>query len=323
MPKTIEFGLLLHTRHLIRDGQEPDFSSLWHQARFAEAAGYDHVWLGDSITTLNRARGDCLTIMAALAMATETIQIGTVPYLMSLRHPVVQAHALATIDVISKGRLRLGVSAARAAPYMNAQFEACGVPANEKAGRLSETIALTRRLWTEEKIDHDGKYFQLKDTGILPHPVQKPTIPIWIATGDEPTDIVLRRVARLSDGWVTTGRSVGQFTKWRAEIDDYARGYGRDPAEIAQSQLFAAFRIDEDGERARREGWDWMVNYMRRPKSDLEGTFTAIFGTAEECAAELRAYAGAGMTGVIARICSDDDETQARLLIDKVRPALG
>jgi len=319
----IEFGLLLHTRHLIRDAQVADFGALWQQAQDAEGAGYDAIWLGDSITTLDRARGDCLTLMAALAMATRSVRIGTVPLLMSLRHPVPLAHALATIDVISNGRLAIGASPGPVAPYIARQFEACGVPAGEKAGRLGETIALCRRLWTEDRVTFEGKYFRLDNEGILPKPVQKPSIPVWLATGGSLAEAPLRRVARLGDGWVSTGPTPEAFAASRRAIDGYAAEYGRTSGELAPSLLFAAVRLDTNGERAREDGWAWMEAFFQRPRARLEGTYTPIFGTVAECAALLGRYAAAGMTGVIARIASDDLAAQTELLLDAVKPALG
>jgi len=315
------FGVLLHTRHLIRDGQTADFTDLWKQAADTEAAGYDEVWLGDSITTLDRARGDCLTLMAALAMATRTVAIGTVPLLMSLRHPVPLAHALATIDVISNGRLRIGASPGPVAPYISHQFEACGVPAGEKAGRLSESIELCRRLWTEERVTYRGRYYSLDNEGILPKPVQKPAIPVWLATGAG-SERALRRVARLADGWVSTGPTPDMFLANRQAIDRYAQEYGRSPEALAPSLLFAAIRIDRDGTRAREDGWAWMENFFRRPKARLEGTYTPIFGTVAECVSEVMAYIQAGMSGLIVRIASDDMAGQTELLLGTVKPSL-
>ena len=316
------FGLLLHTRHLIRDNQRADFSGLWQQAADAESAGYDDIWLGDSITTLERARGDCLTLMAALAMATKTIGIGTVPLLMSLRQPVALAHALATIDVIANGRLRIGASPGPLAPYIARQFEACGVPAGEKAGRLTETIELCRRLWTEDKVTHQGRYFRVDGEGILPKPIQEPAIPIWLATGSGTTGPALKRVARIGEGWISTGPTPESFAETRNAIAGFATEYGR-PAPVDPSLLFAAIRIGPDGARAREEGWAWMESFFRRPKARLEGMYTPIFGTVEECAAELRAYARAGMTGLIARIADEELAAQTELLLGRVKPALG
>ena len=120
--KTIEFGLLLHTSDLVAAGEPNDFEPLWTQAAEAEKAGFDHVWLGDSVTVLRFPRGDCLTTMAALAMATKTIEIGTVPLLLALRNPVLVAHALSTLDVIAKGRIRIAVSTGPVADEVKNEF---------------------------------------------------------------------------------------------------------------------------------------------------------------------------------------------------------
>ena len=102
----MEFGLLLHTRQLVRsEDASKSFDQLWADAAQAEDLGFDHIWLGDSVTVLDKARGDCVTTMAALAARTEKVRLGAVPMLAALRNPVLLAHALATIDVISKGRV--------------------------------------------------------------------------------------------------------------------------------------------------------------------------------------------------------------------------
>ena len=100
----MDIGLLLHTRQIIRqEDAAKSFEQLWSDAAQAEELGFDHIWLGDSVTVLDKARGDCLTTMAALAARTNKIRIGAVPMLPALRNPVLLAHALATLDVISKG----------------------------------------------------------------------------------------------------------------------------------------------------------------------------------------------------------------------------
>lgn len=214
--KKVEMGLLLHIRHLIRAAATPaDFNSLWTQVRRAEEIGFDHNCLGNSVMVLNKARGDSLTTLVALAMYTETVRLGIVPLLAHLRNPLHFAHALATLDVISKARVVLGVSAGGLTDYIKRQFAACGVPPEEKAGRLSESIALMRRLWTEESFDFKGKYSRFENTGILPRPIQA-TIPILIAAAGN--DTALKRVARLGDGWFTS--DVGARSVHRAAADD-------------------------------------------------------------------------------------------------------
>jgi len=315
----MDIGLLLHTRQIIRqEDAAKSFDELWLDAAQAEELGFDHIWLGDSVTVLDKARGDCLTTMAALAARTSRIRIGAVPMLPALRNPVLLAHALATLDVISKGRIILGVSVGPVRDYIQRQFAACGVPPQEKAGRLSESIEIMRRLWSETTINSDGRYYQLSDVGILPHPAQKPGIPIWIAA--DRSDNGFKRVARLGDGWVTLAPTLEKFTAARHKIDQYAQEHGR-VGKCPVSALYATFNIQTDGERARDEGWKWMERFFEQPREKISYHFT-IFCTPEECVRLLKGYAEAGLTTIIARIASDDARGQARRLLNEIKPQL-
>ena len=315
----MDIGLLLHTRQIIRqEDAAQSFEQLWSDAALAEELGFDHIWLGDSVTVLDKARGDCLTTMAALAARTNRIKIGAVPMLPALRNPVLLAHALATLDVISRGRIILGVSVGPLRDYIQRQFAACGVPPQEKAGRLSESIEIMRRLWRERTIDYDGRYYQLKDVGILPHPAQKPGIPIWIAA--DRNENGFKRVGRLGDGWVTLAPTLERFAAARHKIDLHTQEHSR-AGKCPVSALYATFNIQRDGDRARNEGWKWMEQFFQQPRDKISYHFT-IFGTPEECVRLLKGYAEAGLTTIIARIASDDLHAQARLLLNEIKPQL-
>jgi alkanesulfonate monooxygenase SsuD/methylene tetrahydromethanopterin reductase-like flavin-dependent oxidoreductase (luciferase family) len=313
----MEMGVLLHTRHLIREEGPTNFDPLWADAMFADEVGFDHVWLGDSVTILDKARGDCLTTTAALAAKTNKTRIGVVPFLAALRNPVLLAHTLATLDVISKGRIIVGASVGSVKQDMNEQFEACGVPPQEKAGRLNESIEIMRRLWTERAVTFEGKYYQIRNIGILPHPIQKP-IPIWFATGRN--EKALKRAARLGEGWITNAVSLDVFTGSRRTIAAHAAESAREQTSYTTA-LYASFHLNRDGDRARAEGWAWMEDFFRQPRARL-GQHLAIFGTPAECAQTVRSYMKAGLTAIIARLASEDQKTQMRLLLNELKPRL-
>jgi alkanesulfonate monooxygenase SsuD/methylene tetrahydromethanopterin reductase-like flavin-dependent oxidoreductase (luciferase family) len=172
------------------------------------------------------------------------------------------------------------------AEYNERQFAACGVPFHQKAGRLNESIVLMRRLWSETSLAFDGKYYRFKEIGVLPKPIQKPGIPIWIAGGSN--DNALRRVARLADGWMTIPRSIENFVEDRQKIDSYARELGRQDA-TRGTAIYISVNLNEDGATARDEGWRWMEQFFKRPRSAITHQ-TALFGTAGECADTLRRY---------------------------------
>jgi len=315
----MEIGLLLHTRQIIRqEDAAQSFEHLWADAAQAEEIGFDHIWLGDSVTVLDKARGDCLTTMAALAARTSTIRIGAVPMLPALRNPVLLAHALATLDVISKGRIILGVSVGPVREYIQRQFAACGVPPQEKAGRLGECIEIMRRLWSEKTINYEGRYYKLNDVGVLPHPAQKAGIPIWIAA--DRNENGFKRVARLGDGWVTLAPTLERFTAARHKIDQYAQEQNR-LGKCRDTALYATFNIQTDGNRAKNEGWQWMESFFEQSKEKLGHHFT-IFGSVDDCLHLLKGYAAAGLTAIIARIASDDVGAQSHMLLNEIKPQL-
>jgi probable F420-dependent oxidoreductase len=316
----VAFGLLLHTRHWIRNDHGPaELDEFWRTAERAEAAGFDHLWVGDSprIARMDRAHADCLTVMAALAAKTKKIQIGTVPLIAGLRNPVLLAHSLATLDVISSGRIVIGVSAAPQYKFAEQEFEACGVPFAQRAGRLDQAIQLIRRLWAEESVSFNGRYLRLEDIGIQPRPLRK-SIPIWCAASDN--ENALKRVARLGDGWFTVAPAPEIFAARRAKIERFARGLGRDIKNLP-STLFATFHLHPEKGKAEEEGWSLAESYYRQPRAQLKH-LSPFFGTPAQCAEKLQPYVAAGLTGVVARFVAPDIEVQTRMLLNEVKPRL-
>jgi alkanesulfonate monooxygenase SsuD/methylene tetrahydromethanopterin reductase-like flavin-dependent oxidoreductase (luciferase family) len=303
---------------LIRGDGPTNFEPLWRNAVFADETGFDHIWLGDSITILEKARGDCLTTMAALAARTSRVRIGVAPFLAALRNPVLLAHSVATLDVISNGRIILGTSVGSVKEDMNHQFDSCGVPHAEKAGRLNESVEIIRRLWAGETVSFGGDYYRLEDTAILPRPIQTPGIPMWFATGTN--EKALQRAARLGDGWITNAASLEVFTSGRSVIEAHRAECARSGGPYAIA-LYASLHLDRDGDRARSRGWTWMEDFFRRPRASLRHHL-AIFGTPEECARTLRAYMEAGLTAIICRFASEDQHTQMRVCLDELKPLL-
>ncbi len=136
---------------------------------------------------------DAPAYLCALAAVTSRIRLGTAVYLLGLRHPFVAARAFATLDHISGGRAIAGVGAG----WYEAEWTASGIDFRTRGRRLDEAIAIARRLWTEESVEHHGEFFDFPAVGFEPKPVQRP-LPI-LAGGETPA--ALRRAARC-DGWI-------------------------------------------------------------------------------------------------------------------------
>ena len=159
MDEINDFGVLLPTRGVLvyANGGQPQVELNWQLAETAERLGYDSVWVGDSITS--KPRLEPLTMMAALAARTQRVRIGTAVMLTALRHPVHLAHALATIDQISNGRVILGAGAGRGDNQMYVdEHSAVGVPVGQRADRMEEGMRLLRALWAGEGVSSEGGF---------------------------------------------------------------------------------------------------------------------------------------------------------------------
>src|SRR2546428_3342537 len=129
----VEFGVLIPTREAVMSGR-PETAPLLAMAERAEAAGFDSVWIGDSLTA--RPRHEPLTLMSAIAARTRRVRIGTGVLLPALRNPVVLAHVVGTLDRVAEGRVILGVGIAADAPAIRREFAAAGVPWDRRGGAL-------------------------------------------------------------------------------------------------------------------------------------------------------------------------------------------
>src|SRR6184192_2665158 len=162
---TVEFGVLIPTRESVMSGRM-ETAPLLTMAERAEAAGFDSVWIGDSLVA--RPRHEPLTLMAAVAARTRRVRIGTGVLLPALRNPVVLAHVVGTLDRVAEGRIILGVGIAADAPAIRREFAAVGVPWERRVGRFLETLEICRALWTRDGVSYSGKHFTLQDVSVEP-----------------------------------------------------------------------------------------------------------------------------------------------------------
>jgi probable F420-dependent oxidoreductase len=172
---------------------QASFEETLRECERAETAGFDSVWLGEhhNNPVLYPAP---LIGLSAVASRTHSIRLGTGVLLLPLYHPVMVAEEGAMVDMISGGRLILGVGAG----YAPEEFAAFGYSLKERGSRLEEGASLLRRLWTEENVTHRGKHYRVDNATIAPRPVQRPRPPIWFGAWVDPA---IRRTARLGEAW--------------------------------------------------------------------------------------------------------------------------
>jgi probable F420-dependent oxidoreductase len=226
-----------------------------------EALGFTSVMIADHVvfpstvgskypyTTDGRfpGRGDTLeqlALMAFVAAKTRRLRLVSSVMILPHRHPVVTAKALATIDVLSNGRLTVGVGVG----WMREEFRALGAPDFDRRGAVSdEYIRIFKTLWTTSPASFKGEFHAFDDVQCLPHPVQKPHPPIWIGGHSRPA---LRRVARLGDGWHPVGANPAvplPAPELRALLEELARlteAEGRDPRTLAISYKAPVYDAD-------------------------------------------------------------------------------
>src|SRR5690606_3785202 len=140
-----------------------------------------------------------LSLMSFIAGSTEKLRLVTSVMILPHRNPVFTAKALATIDVLSEGRVTVGVGVG----WLREEFEALAAPEFDRRGAVSnEYIEIFRKLWTESPAEHSGEFYRFKALRCEPHPIQKPHPPIWIGGHSRPA---LRRTAKYGDGWHPVG----------------------------------------------------------------------------------------------------------------------
>ncbi|MER6951706.1 LLM class flavin-dependent oxidoreductase [Nonomuraea sp. NPDC000554] len=304
----LSVGYLLPTRDWTLD--DGDHRSLVEQARLAEVLGFDSVWAGDSPVT--RPRADPLLVLAAASAITERVTLGTAVLLPALRHPVLLAHQLASLDRIADGRLVVGVGAGFPNPNTQAQFEAVGIDFKRRVSRMEESIDAMRRLWTEDSVTHEGRHFTFHDVALAPKPVQPQGPPIWLAAGGEQA---LRRVARLADGWLPYPPSAQTY----ADEWELIQKEARRPITPA---LYATVCLDDDPERARHRLRTSIERYYNAPLEFIGSIQAMCAGSAGDVAAWLGRYTAAGVRHVVIRLAVDDHRAALQEFADQVLPLL-
>ncbi|HEV3345582.1 MAG TPA: TIGR03619 family F420-dependent LLM class oxidoreductase, partial [Methylomirabilota bacterium] len=259
-------------------GRPIEPSRLAQLATRAEEVGLDSVWVTDHVVVPRDVsliyRDDMLDPLAVLpwlAGVTERIALGTSVIVLPYRSPLPVAKLLASVDVLSAGRLIVGV----AVGWLEGEFAALGVPFRERGRRTDEAIEILRAAWTEEFPELETPRHRLAGVKVSPMPLQKPRPPILVGGA---SDAALRRVARLGDGWHASGMAPSAFRAGALAVGNHWKGAGRDGA----PELTLRVPLLLDG--------------IHRPAVDpaLLGTRHVIRGSIAAVAKELRQYQTAG-----------------------------
>ncbi len=197
-------------------------------AQRAEALGFDSVWVSDHIVIPDSAIPrfgevffEPFTTLAYVVGKTRRIRLGTSVIILPYRNPLFMAKALATIDVLSGGRLIVGA----AVGWLAEEFEALGIPFTERGARSDEALRVMRLLWTEAEPRFEGRFFRFAGIKAEPKPLQKPHPPIWIGGGSQ---AALRRAAEFAEAWHPSHRPLEDIANGAKQFKNLAKGRGRD-----------------------------------------------------------------------------------------------
>ena len=310
----VEFGVLLPTREAVMSGR-PETASMLAMAERAEAAGFDSVWVGDSLTA--RPRHEPLTLLAAVAARTRRVRLGTGVLLPALRNPVVLAHVVGTLDRIAEGRVILGVGIAADTPAIRKEFAAAGVPWDRRVGRFLETIEICRALWRQDGASFSGKHFTLQDVTVEPKPHRPGGPPIWIG-GSGPT--ALREAARF-DAWFPTGPSVEFFAQHFPGVQAEARAAGR-PPDAVTGAAYVTLALDANRAAAEQRLNSFLETYYAAPARTILARQATYAGPIEGCVEWLQRWVDVGARHFALRFAGGDQLAQVDEVASKLLPRL-
>lgn len=308
----IKFGILLPTREVILSGRaEP--SSIYNLCDRAEALGFHSVWVGDSLTA--KPRLDALTTLAAVAGRTQRLRLGTAVFLAALRHPILVAQTVASLDWLSQGRVDLGIGYSRPNdPAQEHEFEILGLSAAKRIKMSEELVEIVRRLWRESDVSHQGAFSRFEHVTLEPKPVQPGGVPIWLASNNiEPG---LRRVARMADGWLNNITDPNVYRECLEKIRSYAAQAGREPQTIEPGLYFT---LAAGGKEAIAEGQSFLSQYYNRPYEAVAKAMLCVMGSWDDIAAQIHAYREAGARTFILRFAGRDQLGQLEACAEVLR----
>ena len=203
---------------------EEGIAGLVRQAELADELGYSSAWVPQHYLSAPFASIQPGPLLGLLAAHTRKVRLGTGVFLLPFTRPVVLAEEMASVDWITGGRLIFGAGMG----YREEEFSAIGVPIKERVGRFVEGLELIRRLWTEDNVTHEGKYFSVKDVTISLKPKQPSGPSIWIGGGVEKA---VQRAARIGDVWVSSMSPTFEELRGNFATFDAARAGRPEPAE--------------------------------------------------------------------------------------------
>ena len=258
---------------------------------------------------------DAPSALAAVLSHSGNMAVGTSVALAVVRGPVHLAKTLAALDLLSNGRLFVGVGPGSSAR----DYEIMRLNYDERWKRFDEAIQLMRSLWSRDGPEFTGRFYTSEGIDLEPKPMQKPTPPIWI--GSWGSDAGLRRVARLGDGWLASAYNTmpDQFEIGLAKLGTYLKTFGKDPAAFPNALVTMFMYITEDKSKAERVLRETIGTLLNRPVEQLFERL--LVGSPQDCAEKLAGYKAVGVQRVFIWPTKDELD-QLAIFQQKVAPLI-
>ena len=296
-------------------GKQPkNIETILGLAQTAEDAGLDAVWVGDSLTA--KPRLEPLSVLSAVAARTRRVRLGTAVLLGALRHPVLLAHAAATVDLISEGRLVLGVGVGGA--FNDAQrqeWRNAGVDPTGRATRFEEVVSLLKRLTSGETVTFDGRHFSLQEVRVAPISPNPGGVRVLVAchwrAGRERQ---FRRAAELGDGFISISDYPDEYARVTERVKHHAESRSRDFNDM-ERVFYMTVNLGQDPEAASAEADRFLSLYYGM---NIWGDRWGPYGPSELTIDRVRDYEAAGVQTIVVRFASFDQERQLRTFLDEV-----
>jgi alkanesulfonate monooxygenase len=310
------FGVAI--RNFTAYPEMPDARALVDYGVRMEELGFDSVWVWDHMllgVEPNFPIIDSLTVLTGIAARTKRIKLGTGILVLPLRNAVALAKQLSSMDLLSGGRLVMGM----ASGWYKREFDAMGIPFEKRGKIMDENLDLIRRLWSEPSVTGQYERYNPSKAVMYPKPAQE-RIPILIGGY---VDRVLQRAATAGDGWLTYFYTPEGFTKSWTKIRNFAKEAGKDPDKLMNaSQL--PIMIGKSKDAVKGDMLDWLNKEWDFPEKSDCTRDSAIMGSVDECVAQLKEHLAVGVQKIIFvpyKYQMDQIETIAREIIPRLKNA--
>ena len=281
----MDYGV--HLPLLAFDERPWSLARLLHYTEAAEKRGFAALSVNDHLL-FSRPWLDGPTALSSVLTATGQMDLMTTVALPVVRGPVALAKSMAAIDILSGGRLIVGVGPGSSAR----DYAAAGVRFEERWKRLDEAVQALRALWHENGSPFRGNFYTTEGIVVEPQPLRQPGPPIWI--GSWGSEAGLRRTARLGDGWLASAYNTTPkaFAEAKSRLEQHLRAAGKDPNQFPNAIATMFFHVTEDYAKADHILLNVLTPMLRRPTDELRQRL--LVGPAQECAEKLAAYQSAG-----------------------------